>query len=695
LTAALSPTGFLGPAEVDALMARYGVPMARQAVVADTDAAADAAAEIGLPVAVKGFNARLIHKRQAGLLALGVASAADVRAAARAILSRGGESTELVVQETAAPGLELIVGARRDPVFGPVVLVGLGGVWTEVMDDVAVQPAPLGADDAARMLERLRAAPVIADHATPEGHVHRELCRTVAAVGRLVAEEDDVAEVDVNPLIVSGDSIVAVDARVRIAEARDAPPRRPVTRAGIRALLSPRSVAVVGASRDEGKQGGRLLRQLLEHGYDGDVLPINPSADALGGLPAFASVADLPVIPDLACIVVPAARVPAEVGACVARGIPAAIVYASGFDEAGAGGALLARELTDAVGDSALALCGPNTAGIVNFTGKVAATTSMSFAKTWPSAGSVALITQSGALGSSLLSRGWAQGVGFSHWICTGNEIGVTVGDYVAHLAGEPDVAAIVLFLEAVRDADAFRRGVRAARGAGKPVVVLKTGVSRVGRDAVRSHTAALAGDDRVYDAVFRELGVIRVDGLQTLLDVTITLSAAPPVGGPRLGVVSTSGGACSLIADEAERLGLLVPELPPTVQAAVAEVIPPFGATRNPVDLTMAVTERPEMVGQVTEILASCDDVDTVLVCLTTNADPPAALGARSLVDATRRIAKPVVVARVGAESLAPRALQIYAEARIPVFTMPERALRVAKALADHAALRAAGEEV
>ena len=675
-------------------MARYGVPMARQAVVADPDAAAQAACDIGFPVAVKGFHERLVHKRLAGLLALGVDTAEHVRAAAQAILSRGGESTELVVQETSSPGLELIVGARRDPVFGPVVLVGLGGVWTEAIDDVAVEPAPLGVDDAARMLDRLRAAPVIADHAPPGGKVHRELCRAVAAVGRLVTDEDDVADVDLNPLIVSGERLVAVDARVRTAEAPPAAARRPVTQAGIRALLSPRSVAVVGASRDQGKQGARLLRQLLDHGYDGDVLPINPSAEALAGLPAFGSVTDLPVVPDLACIVVPATRVPAEVAACVERGIPAAIVYASGFEEAGTDGELLTRQLNDAVGDAPLALCGPNTAGIVNFIGKVAATTSMSFAETWPSAGSVALITQSGALGSSLLSRGWAEGAGFSHWICTGNEVGVTVGDYIAHLAREPGVTAIVLFLEAVRDARAFRGGVQAAGAAGKPIIALKTGVSQVGRDAVRSHTAALAGDDRVYDAVFRELGVIRVDGLQTLLDVATTFSASPPLGGPRLGVVSTSGGACSLIADEAERLGLIVPELPPPIRAAVAGVIPPFGATRNPIDLTMAVTEHPEMVGRVTEILASCDDVDTVLVCLTTNADPPAALGARSLVDAARRSAKPIVVARVGAESLAPRALRIYAEARIPVFTMPERALRVAKALADHAAFRAPGGE-
>ncbi len=678
-------TGFLDPEGIDALLRRYDLGLARHALVQDSSEAVEAADQIGFPIALKGINPAVVHKQAGGLVALGLKSRRDTAVAAEAIVTRGGPGTRLLVQEMVPAGLEIIVGARRDPVFGPVVLAGLGGIYTEILDDVSVRLAPIDEHEAGLILDGLRAGEMLAARDWA-GATRRELARVIGAVSRLVCGEPQVAELDLNPVVVSERGALAVDARVKLSSSPPAGRSRTPSRQDLERLLSPRSIAVIGASRDESKQGARLVRQLVANGFDGQVYPVNPEAGAIYGIPAYKSIEHVPAIPDLACVLVPAAAVAREIAACARAGVTAAIVFSSGFGEAGCDGVRFEREVSEAARKGGVALCGPNTAGIANFHRRTAITTAMSLSGPVRQPGSIALVTQSGALGSSILSRGWDLGVGFSHWICVGNQIDVAIGDFMEHLAEDSEVAAIVMFLESVGDYASFRRGAEAARAAGKPVLALKTGRSAVGKAAVRSHSAALAGDDRIYDTVFRDCGVVRVGSLQTLIDGMAAFATRPAKGGPRLGVVSTSGAACGLIADEADRLGLELPPLPPEVHDAVASVIPSYGSSNNPVDVTMRVTEQPELPARVGDILSRCAQIDTVVICLTTNADPPATRAAESIIRMAQRSAKPCVVARIGAESLAPRALELYRESGMPVFATPERAVAVARAFADYA---------
>jgi acyl-CoA synthetase (NDP forming) len=298
--------------------------------------------------------------------------------------------------------------------------------------------------------------------------------------------------------------------------------------------------------------------------------------------------------------------------------------------------------------------------------------------------GEIAFLTQSGALGGSLLSRTWADGIGFSHWICAGNEADLTLSDYLDALVDDPDARVIAIFMETLRDPVAFLAAARRARQLGKPIVVYKTGESEVGRRAVRSHTGSLAGDNRVYAAAFRACGIARVDNLQALVDAAVALAWQPLPRGRRVGVISASGGACSVIADECARHGLELPLLPAGTVARIAQIVPPFGVSQNPVDVTIEITRNPGMIGQVAEIMLAEQTVDALVVLMTTNADPPALEVARGVARAAGGSDKPVLLARVGAEFLAPASIAYYRDARIPLVPMPDRVVRALRAMVD-----------
>jgi acetate---CoA ligase (ADP-forming) len=252
----------------------------------------------------------------------------------------------------------------------------------------------------------------------------------------------------------------------------------------------------------------------------------------------------------------------------------------------------------------------------------------------------------------------------------------LTVADYVGALVADPEVRVIALFLEAVRDPDRFRESAQRARAAGKPVVVFKTGNSAGGRRAVQSHTAAMAGDAVVYDAALRQLGMARSPTLQGLVDTAAALVWQPAPQGRRVGVVSASGGACSVIADLAHDAGFVLPRLSELERAQIERIVPAYASTDNPIDVTMEVTTRPTMVADVAEVLVTSPSLDAVVILLTTNADPPAKVVADGVARINASSDKPILVVRVGADFLAPQALEIYRRNRIPVFPMPERAM-------------------
>ncbi|HTX09620.1 MAG TPA: acetate--CoA ligase family protein [Solirubrobacteraceae bacterium] len=679
------PWSLVDAAAAAELACEYGIPIPRQEIVSRPEDAVRAAAEIGYPVALKAVRADIVHKTELGAVALDLRDSEAVHAAATEMSASFEGETDLLVQRMARGDIEMIVGTKRDPTFGPVVLVGLGGVWAEVLNDVIVRLAPVSAAEAEEMLGELRGAALLhGDRGQPAADLY-SLSQTIVAASRLAADHPEVLELDLNPLICRTDGVTAVDVRIIRSEPASLVARASGAPAHLDRLFEPRSLAVIGASRDARKQGGRLLHYLVKHGYQGELFAVNPNATEIVGCMTVPSIEALPVVPDLVCIALPSGGVVPALEAAGKLGVRMAIVFTAGFSEVGAAGDQLQQEILEVAARYGMRLCGPNTAGVVSLPGHMCATMGMAFEADEVPAGAVALLTQSGAIGGALLSRLWDTGAGFSRWVSVGNEADLGLGDYLNWLADDPATELIAMFIESVRDVPRFREACERARARGKPVLAYKTGSSEAGRRAVQSHTAALAGDHVVYTAALRSLGVIQVDDLQTLIDVAVLLSWQPAPRGGRIGIVSASGGACSVAADECKRHGLEVPQLSPEARARVAELVPDFAATDNPVDVTMEVTVRPEMVGHVTQVLLEQDEIDAVLVMMTTNADPPAVRVAETVIEAASTRAKTVVVARMGADFLAPESLRRYRRARIPVLPMPDRAVRALAAAVGH----------
>ena len=370
-------------------------------------------------------------------------------------------------------------------------------------------------------------------------------------------------------------------------------------------LLHPRAVAIIGASDDPLRIGGRPIAYMQQCGFVGRILPVNPNRSHIQGLPAFASVAALPEVPDVAIVAVPAAASLGVVTALAQSGCGAAILFTAGFAEASDEGAALQGELVAAARRHGMRLLGPNSLGLINvrsgFFGSFVSSVELGF----PQPGRVGIVSQSGAYGGHLLAAATAAGIGLSAVLMTGNEADVTLGDGVQMLVDDPDTDVIALYSEGIREAEGLVKALDAARRARKPVVMMKVGRSVVGSAAAQSHTASIAGNDVVIDAVLAELGVVRAQSTEQMLDIAQLATRRIYPADNALGVITVSGGAGVIISDAAEDLGLPVPEMPAEAQRQLKALLP-FASPRNPVDTTAQFLNDMSLVGQFTETMVS-----------------------------------------------------------------------------------------
>ena len=382
------------------------------------------------------------------------------------------------------------------------------------------------------------------------------------------------------------------------------------------ALFRPQSVAIVGASSDPRKIGGRPLDYMLRHGYPGAVYPINPKADQVQDVRAYPEIGAVDGEIDLAIIAVPSPAVEAAVTACADKGVKAAVLFSSGFAEVGDDGQQQQDKLLEIARASGLRLLGPNCLGLFSIKERLGASFSTSLASMWPPAGDTAIVAQSGAFGSHVYVMARDRGLGLSYWCATGNEADVDVADCIAFCARDPSTRGILSYMEGCKDGDKLRAALELARQAGKPVVIMKVGSSDVGAEAAQSHTAALAGADRVYDAVFRQHGVYRAESINDMLDVAYACGAGRFPTGRRLAAVTISGGAGVLIADRAAKVGLEMPEMPEAAQRELKELIS-FSSPRNPVDVTAQALNDRSLLRRFVDVTLEQDCYDAVIVFL------------------------------------------------------------------------------
>jgi acyl-CoA synthetase (NDP forming) len=446
----------------------------------------------------------------------------------------------------------------------------------------------------------------------------------------------------------------------------------------VKRLISPRSIAVVGASADFGKINGRPLKHLLDKGYAGRILPVNPKYGEIGGMPCHPDIESLPEAADLAIVAVPATEVLAAVEALGRRGIRAAVIFSSGFGEMGAEGRAMEEALAQRARECGVLLCGPNCLGFINAFDKVYATFSQ-YADGETGPGPIAFVTQSGAFGTAIAALVRQRGLGLGYFINTGNEADLGFSELMASVVEDPRIRVAAGYLEGLEDGASLVRLAQRCHELGKPLVLTKVGRMASGARAAASHTGALAVEDAVFDAVIRQYGVLRARNEEQMLDMLEALSQPRAATGNGLGIATQSGGAGVMMADRAEEMGLAVPELAPATRSRLAEVMPAFGAMGNPVDVTGQFVARPELLRE--SVVALMDDpgvhVGIVwLQLMTAHVDTLV----RIFGEIQARTEKPFFVCWVAAPQ---EALQRLRALGIVVYTAGERAVEAAAALA------------
>ncbi|GAA4230094.1 acyl-CoA synthetase (NDP forming) [Sagittula marina] len=388
-------------------------------------------------------------------------------------------------------------------------------------------------------------------------------------------------------------------------------------KAGLTAIFEPRSIAVVGASSDPQKTGGRPIHMLLKHGFKGDVFPVNPKADEVQGLKAYPSLDDLPEVPDLVLILVPGAAAVSVLERAAALGVGSAIVLSAGFAENGAEGQVLQAQVTALAETSGMRIVGPNCLGAVSVANCAIGTFSIALEKEMPRAGGISIASQSGNIGSVTLAGLCREGAGIARFIATGNEADVQAADAVDWMADDEATRVILLVLETCRDGARLIRALAKARSAGKPVVVMKIGTSEAGQKAALSHTGGLAGSDRVFDAVFERYGAVRVQSIEDLVQVGVALEAmgARRIGtDPSAAMVAASGGFGVMMADAAAANGVAVNALAEDTQDRIKARLPLASAV-NPIDATAQMSASPEILEHLVD--AALADPNNSTVCL------------------------------------------------------------------------------
>jgi acetate---CoA ligase (ADP-forming) len=433
-------------------------------------------------------------------------------------------------------------------------------------------------------------------------------------------------------------------------------------------LIRPRSIAIVGASPDTDKLTGRPFAYLKKHGYQGRIYPVNPRYKTIGDDACYPDIASLPTPPDVGLVLLGSERVTEAVSELSKRGTRAAIVLAGGFGESGPEGRARQAKLKEAAGP--MRLLGPNTIGLVNVTDGIMLSASAALELEGISAGKIGLVSQSGGILGSVLSRAVGRGIGFSRLIATGNESDLGVSEFIDFLVDDPATDVIALYLEGVRKPEAFREAaIRAAR-AGKPIVAFKVGRSESGIRSAVSHTGALAGSDRAYDALFKQLGIIRAQSFADLLDLPLALSAGYRLRGRNLAIVTSTGGAASLVADAAGVAGFNTPAPDQATASKLKKLdIKDAVLDGNPIDVTLAGVKSALMQSVIDTVLESeMFDAVTVVVGSSSLHEPDIVTG--PLMRAAEKSDKPILV-YVSPD--APHIVQHLNRSGIPAYSAPE----------------------
>jgi acyl-CoA synthetase (NDP forming) len=576
--------------EAKQVLSSAGISATREELATNEDEAVASAKKIGYPLVLKVASPDILHKTEAGGVKIGLADAESVRQGYRDIMAEAQKKHPnaqihgVLIQEMVEGGLETIVGVANRPPFGPVVAFGLGGVFVELLKDVTLRLAPIDETGAAEMLEEIKGAKML-DGYRGQGAANKgELAKTIALISELAVEFNaDIEELDINPLVVRGDQIIALDALITLKSNEEKVQRK----AGksdalndIRAVLEPRSVAVIGASSSPHKTGHVLLKNIIVNGFPGKIYPINPKADEILGLKAYPKILDVPEDIDLVFFLLPGEFVPTLFEDCEKKGVKAAVIIAAGFAEVGDAGAKEQQKLAELINNSGVRCLGPNSIGFINMDHQLVA--SFILFQNWED-GSIALGGQSGIFAGAVADEVMArtvQRIGVGKSVIFGNKIDLDEGDYLEwawnHLEGMQNPRRF------------FSVANKAKRD--MPIIVLKPGRTQAGAKASASHTGSLALDDTIVDFAFRQYGVTRAYDLEEFLEYMKAFQYQPLPKGNRIGIVTFSGANGVMASDELEQSGFVLAEFSPATHERIKKFLPAWQPVTNPLDLWAAL---------------------------------------------------------------------------------------------------------
>jgi acyl-CoA synthetase (NDP forming) len=450
-------------------------------------------------------------------------------------------------------------------------------------------------------------------------------------------------------------------------------------------LLNPKSIAIIGISNDPSRIGGRIYRYLRNHGYKGNVFPINPKYQEIDGIRCYPDVASIPVEADVALVAVPEQLVLSVLVEAGKAKVKAAIIYSAGFSELGDEGKEKQQKLKQLADEYGMSICGPNCVGIIGFHNQTAMSFSqfLDVSKLIP--GDIAFISQSGALGGALLNRIQDRSIGISHFVSTGNEAILETSDYIEYFLDDPKTSVIMILMEGIKDGEKFLRVADLALKRGKPIVVMKVGKTEKGGKAASSHTGSMTGSDIVYDAVFKQKGVIRVEEVEDLYLTASTLSKCKPSKGHRVGIITTTGGGGVILSDELVSIGMDIPELSgPTIEG-LTNTKASFGTVKNPLDLTAQVVNDPLLFPKSIQTFIQDENLDNIIVALAMVAGDRSKERASYIIEAARSTDKPILTWWASG-SLSNPGMKMLEDSQVPLFTSPNRCVKALHSLVWYA---------
>ena len=577
--------------ECKKICAAYDIPLPRDGLATSGDKAASLAKRLGFPVVMKIQSEDILHKTDAGGVIVGVNSTADAKKAYNTILKNARaynkkariDGVQVQKMLSSAGAQEVLVGAVTDPSFGKLVAFGLGGVLVEVMKDITFRLAPATKQDAASMLQGIQGAEILKGVRGADPVDRQALVTIIQNVSKLVSDFPEIAEMDLNPIFARKKGATAVDVRILLDLKPKAAPFRPSQAdilAAMKRIMNPDAVAVIGASSEDGKIGNSVMKNLINGGYKGKIYPINPRAEEVLGYKCFKSVKDIPGIVDVAVFAIPAKFVTAALEEVGQKKIPGAVMIPSGFAETGE--VELQNQMLAVARKYNVRVMGPNIYGFYYTPRNLCAT----FCTPYDVKGKVALSSQSGGVGMSIIGFSRSTKMGVSAIVGLGNKSDLDEDDLLIYFEQDPNTEVMAMHLEDLKDGRSFATVAKRV-SKNKPIIVLKAGRTAMGARAAASHTGALAGNDKIYEDVLKQSGVIRARTLNDMLQFARGLPKLPTPKGENVVIITGAGGSGVLLSDACVDNGLSLMRMPKDLDAAFRKFIPPFGAAGNPVDIT------------------------------------------------------------------------------------------------------------